>query len=803
MRMNETQARKVVLAWAIETADPKGKFIGEAERQQVDTQAVLAAREAHGSSKSDTVVASVLQKRAALVLDAVEKNHPGLTGLQRHLNISAWLAWVVSILALLLGAATDRVLDPHRVDLLSQPFLVIVVWNLLVYLMLAATVFRRAPKAKAPSLGSLRWWSMGLWRFRPIPGALRAKVTDVFYRRWYEVASVLMGQRIKRVLHLAAAAWAAGVALSILSRGLVVAYGVGWESTFLNAEQVHLILQVLFMPLVALFSLDPFTVQDIARLQFEAGAGGQVEDGQRWAIMYAGLLALLVVVPRLVLAVFARWGERRLANNLVLDLSDPYFERLIDQISPSRVMLGVVSHRDEDSRALGLVLQRHPTRSTGTSLSLISTPTGDELCLRDVLLLGTQGSAVAPSSATSTATPATGVMGALKRWLPSLSLMGDGGAAQASPNPDVLLHVVSQPGDLAAAQATHSQAAAPTLLLVRQAVGAQTANAALMIQAKAWKQQNPQCVAVLDFNDFSHCWVQERVLLNAVAPHVPRTKVQGFGRLLVAWDARNRQRFQSTMALMADELVFAARQSEVVDQAPRSLGSLIKTADREAREEVNQTASKTAMAAVLERLRQSDEKTLKSLLDLHGNDVSLSSELMHQLEAKFAVRTAVSAKQAGMAGAASGAAMGASIDLITGGLTLGAAAALGALAGGGLALIGAAWKNRATPGGTSVVQLSDDMMQALLEGRVLRYLLIVHLQQGDADAQGLVSVPEVQDMWCSGVIASVQAHESQLLGLWGAARASTDASQADTALALTSHLEGITESVLRGLYPSH
>ena len=46
------------------------------------------------------------------------------------------------------------------------------------------------------------------------------------------------------------------------------------------------------------------------------------------------------------------------------------------------------------------------------------------------------------------------------------------------------------------------------------------------------------------------------------------------------------------------------------------------------------------------------------------------------------------------AGAATGAAMGAGIDMITGGLTLGAATALGAMIGGGAAYAAALWKNR-------------------------------------------------------------------------------------------------------------
>ena len=87
--------------------------------------------------------------------------------------------------------------------------------------------------------------------------------------RWQQVAQALTVQRWKRVLHLSAAAWAVGVALSLLMRGLVVEYRVGWESTFLDAGQVHSILSLLRWPTLLLFPFEPFTVQDVAALHHD------------------------------------------------------------------------------------------------------------------------------------------------------------------------------------------------------------------------------------------------------------------------------------------------------------------------------------------------------------------------------------------------------------------------------------------------------------------------------------------------------------------------------------------------------
>src|SRR5438132_13231048 len=114
-----------------------------------------------------------------------------------------------------------------------------------------------------------------------------------------------------------------------------------------------------------------------------------------------------------------------------------------------------------------------------------------------------------------------------------------------------------------------------------------------------------------------------------------------------------------------------------------------------------------------------------------------------------------------MAGAATGAAMGASVDLLAGGLTLGAAAALGALVGGGAAYIAAAWRNRASPSGTTIVQLSDAMLEALAQAALLRYVAIVHWARGDA---------EVDARWKAEVALRVQAERPILAGYWSAAR---------------------------------
>jgi hypothetical protein len=150
--------------------------------------------------------------------------------------------------------------------------------------------------------------------------------------------------------------------------------------------------------------------------------------------------------------------------------------------------------------------------------------------------------------------------------------------------------------------------------------------------------------------------------------------------------------------------------------------------------------------------------------------------------------------QAGIAGAATGAAMGASVDLLVGGLTLGAATALGALVGGGAAYIAAAWKNRSTPAGSTVVQLSDEMIQALVEAALLRYLAVAHYGRGAAG-----TADELTPFWTADVVAAVEAHSDRLTPFWVSARVQSEPGQLATALGR--ELEATAREVLAQLYP--
>ncbi|AVO51065.1 hypothetical protein C6568_10085 [Melaminivora suipulveris] len=355
MPLSEAQLRSVLLAQAIEGVD-RGQVLVSAPEREAALHAAIAATQARGASR--ITLADVLLPRAGELAQRAAGREPAIAALHAGDTRWRWLARALPLVALALGLAADRVANAHRVDLLSPPLLLVPAWNLVVYASLAVQALRRG---RAWSTGTApRWLRAALARLPGRGRSLPARIAADFQTRWFAATPALQGARASRVLHLCAAAWGAGLALSLLLRGLVVRYQFGWESTFLDASQVHAIVRVLFAPLTALTGLAPFSLAEIAATQDFAGSG---EAGGRWVWMYVGLLALVVVLPRVALAAVARWREARLARRCLLDLRAPEFDALRAAL-PAEVLVGVLGADAEQAAALAAVLALHQDTAT-------------------------------------------------------------------------------------------------------------------------------------------------------------------------------------------------------------------------------------------------------------------------------------------------------------------------------------------------------------------------------------------------------------------------------------------------------
>ena len=331
--MNEQVARRVVLVRAIESADTGHQVLSEDDRKYATRSARELAAWQAADSKAAATQEHFLEQRSEQIIKRLAERTPAFASFQRRsLGLPGFWA-ALPVLSLFAGALLDRIADPHRVDLLSAPLLFIIGWNLLVYLFLLIWAVVPGRKTGWAGQGLLRRLSVGKAALpRKLPGALSTGMTN-FMTEWAVLSEPLTRARLARTVHLSAAAFALGAVLSLYARGLLTQYVAGWESTFLDATQVHTLLSWLFAPVLLLFPfLQGFTLADIESLRFGAGAGTSSAGGERWVHLYGATILLLVVLPRLILATLAGWRARRLARRFPLELEHPYFRRLADSI---------------------------------------------------------------------------------------------------------------------------------------------------------------------------------------------------------------------------------------------------------------------------------------------------------------------------------------------------------------------------------------------------------------------------------------------------------------------------------------
>jgi hypothetical protein len=340
--MNEQVARDVVLVRAIETMDRKHEILSDDDRMYASRSARELAEWQASDSKSPVTADHFLQQRSEQILKRLAERMPAFgTFLHRGTGWKA-LSAGLPLIALLLGAGIDRISDPHRVDLLSAPLLAIIGWNLLAYLVLFAWLFVPASNTGWASAGIIRRLSAGRAALpRKLPSTLTAALVE-FMADWTRLSGKLTHARLARTMHLAAALFAIGAVLSLVARGFLTQYVAGWESTFLDATQVHAVLSVLFAPAAWLFPLGGFSVADIEALRFTQTPSPA--GGKRWVLLYAATMLLLVVLPRLILAAVAHWRARRIAANFPLDLDQPYFRQLRGKMGGAPGVLRVLPY---------------------------------------------------------------------------------------------------------------------------------------------------------------------------------------------------------------------------------------------------------------------------------------------------------------------------------------------------------------------------------------------------------------------------------------------------------------------------
>jgi hypothetical protein len=299
-------------------------------------------------------------------------------------------------------------------------------------------------------------------------------------------------------------------------------------------------------------------------------------------------------------------------------------------------------------------------------------------------------------------------------------------------------------------------------------------------------------VRVLSFDAFARCWLQEHELLAAIEPCVDEARRPAFARIVAAWRERDAAILGRSASVLAVQLATlasdaeAAVESTLPDKARQFFDLIRGRGDAPAASEAR------ARAALVQRLDDGVRASTTGLVELHGLAGSAGEQVLQTMGAEFDTRRAVDTDRATLLGGlVSGALSGVAADLAAGGLTFGAGALLGGVAGA----LGARKLTQiynAERGETaSTVRWSSAFLESRLESALVRYLAVAHFGRG----RGEFRTGEPPGRWLEVVRASLGPAAGRA-GLWERLRSSSDATAELATLVERALLETLTR-----LYP--
>ena len=301
---------------------------------------------------------------------------------------------------------------------------------------------------------------------------------------------------------------------------------------------------------------------------------------------------------------------------------------------------------------------------------------------------------------------------------------------------------------------------------------------------------------VLALDAFARCWVQERVLLEAVGRRLPELKRAAYGRLVATWTARNVERFDTAMHVLADHLSHAACDFELVAPVPASTAEKLMHSIGIKRDSLDATRERS-MQSLAARLDASIRSVTDRLIQLHGLQGEAADTVLERMRTHFAIQERVDETRAALWGSiVTGALAGLKADVVAGGLTLGAGMLVGGVIGGLSGAGIARGMNRLAGADQPEARWSSDFLNALVRSSVLRYLAVAHFGRG----RGKYVEGEAPPFWRDEVEQQFNEHEAAFRGLWGAAVGPSPREKLMPEL--QANIARMTVGVLEKLYPA-
>lgn len=287
---------KETLRFAV-TPEEAGVLIAARASEEIDgpeTSAAADARLIAGKDPKDRTLA-----KAKLVLSRRSLKPSRMPTLPTGL-----FTGILVFAAYLLGVLTDRFTSEGAVvNLLSPALLFVLFWQLVLYVLLFVGAVAGL-LGFAPKWPGRRLFTELLARVR-MPAVKKQTLKE--RPLWLTLLAPSLRFDAARAFHLAAAALGAGLLTGLAFRGIGTAYTVGWTSTWLAGHEAWL--ANLFAATYGLVPLEIFGLSfpdaaAIADMNLRVNPEGS-PDAAAWLLRLMGLVAGVVILPRLLLAFVA------------------------------------------------------------------------------------------------------------------------------------------------------------------------------------------------------------------------------------------------------------------------------------------------------------------------------------------------------------------------------------------------------------------------------------------------------------------------------------------------------------------
>ena len=359
--MQERALRKVLLIQAIEETDRRGEALPLAERTEA-TRAVagsnMSAVETQPEAQLSSATEWFLLRRADLLLRSLRERSPGIDYVLTVAGGATSLDRALLILSFAVGVLLSFLDGDRGINIFALPLVMLIAWNLLVYVSMLSRWRGKRSAATAPGLASS---GAGASKATPPDSSKVASVSGSagprpprlslfagFYSRWarsridkllghsthfnaplapglrrfagdwWEVARPLFATKARRLLHLSALVMALGLIAGYYLRGFILRSAAGWQGgDFISPGSARTLLTVLYGPASLLSGISIPAADEIERLRLTAASGGG-GDAAPWIHLIAWTAVLYVVLPRVLAALSVSFSLWRLSRRLVL-----------------------------------------------------------------------------------------------------------------------------------------------------------------------------------------------------------------------------------------------------------------------------------------------------------------------------------------------------------------------------------------------------------------------------------------------------------------------------------------------------